>query len=149
MSDAPAPIAVKPGKMFRPDGAGVTFRQRFTPHAAHLRFLSAGEFLAPPGTRSQDFCLPVHESLMFQWQGKATVAVEGELFPLAPYDVWRIAGERFWVGDKNRDIMTGTAQAITTSLVQSPKSKVQGHSLDLGPWTFHGTSFHPDQRNRP
>jgi hypothetical protein len=111
------------------------------------------------------------------------VAVEGELFPLAagaaparliqtsapaekahpvfsqqePVEfIWCIAGERFRVGDKNRDIMTGTAQAITTSLVQSPKSKVQGHSLDLapwtldlGPWTFHGTSFHPDQRNRP
>jgi len=68
-----------------------------------------------------------------QCRSEATVAVEGELFPLAPYDVWCIAGERFWVGYKNRGIMTGTAQASTTSLVQSPRSKVQGHSLDLGP----------------
>ena len=28
--------------------------------------------------------------------------------------IWCIAGERYWVGDKNKDFMKGTSQAITT-----------------------------------
>ena len=28
--------------------------------------------------------------------------------------IWCIAGERYWVGDKNKDFMSGTAQSITT-----------------------------------
>jgi 5-deoxy-D-glucuronate isomerase len=28
--------------------------------------------------------------------------------------IWCIAGERYWVGDKNKDFMKGTAQSITT-----------------------------------
>jgi hypothetical protein len=28
--------------------------------------------------------------------------------------IWCIAGERYWVGDRNKDFMKGTAQAITT-----------------------------------
>jgi mannose-6-phosphate isomerase-like protein (cupin superfamily) len=88
MSDtAPAPAVVKPGKLFRPDSPAVSFRQRFTPEAANLQFLSAGEFLAPPATRSQEFCLPAQESLLFMWQGEATVTVEGKAFRLTSYDV--------------------------------------------------------------
>jgi mannose-6-phosphate isomerase-like protein (cupin superfamily) len=28
--------------------------------------------------------------------------------------IWCIAGERYWVGDKNKDFMKGTADSITT-----------------------------------
>jgi hypothetical protein len=28
--------------------------------------------------------------------------------------IWCIAGARYWVGDKNKDFLQGTAQSITT-----------------------------------
>jgi hypothetical protein len=28
--------------------------------------------------------------------------------------IWCIAGERYWVGDKNKDFMTGSVDSLTT-----------------------------------
>jgi mannose-6-phosphate isomerase-like protein (cupin superfamily) len=85
---APLPVvSVKTGKLFHPDSPGVTFRQCFTPAAANLQFLSAGEYLLPSGAESQPFCLPGEEGLLFAWQGEARVSVEGQACSLAPYDV--------------------------------------------------------------
>ncbi len=89
MSNEPGgtPPAVKPAKLVRAADGGVTFRQRFTPSQAHLQFLSCGEFELPGGSESQSFCLPRHESLLFQWEGRSTVTVNEAAHDLAPYDI--------------------------------------------------------------
>ncbi|MDX2154821.1 MAG: 5-deoxy-glucuronate isomerase [Bryobacteraceae bacterium] len=77
---------IKPARLVRHDEGGVTFRQRFTPDTANLEFLSCGEFSLPAGSKSQSFCLPRSESLLFQWEGTTHVRVDGADFCLAHLD---------------------------------------------------------------
>ena len=88
-TDAPpeaAGVCVKPACLVRSSDAGVTFRHRFTPETVDLEFLSCGEFAVPPGAVSQRFCFPGQESLLFQWEGRATARVNGAEYTLEPYD---------------------------------------------------------------
>ena len=77
---------IHPATMFRTAQEGVTFRQRFTPQAANLQFLNCGEFSLSPDSESQTFCLPKHESLLFQWEGVTRAHVDGVAYELQPYD---------------------------------------------------------------
>ena len=77
---------VKPARLIRAADTGVTFRQRFTPAEANLEFLSCGEFLLPPGSKSQSFCLKHEESLLFQIEGTSNVTVDGHSYFLDHYD---------------------------------------------------------------
>ena len=78
--------AIQPAVLIRTGDQGVTFRQRFTPSTANLQFLNCGEFSLPPGSESQSFSLPRHESLLFQWEGATQVTVNGRTCSLAAYD---------------------------------------------------------------
>jgi mannose-6-phosphate isomerase-like protein (cupin superfamily) len=78
--------AVKPGMLFRAEETGIEFRQRFIHTEANLQFLDCGEYRVAPQARSMGFSLPGRESLLFMWQGEATVDVEGREFHLEPYD---------------------------------------------------------------
>jgi mannose-6-phosphate isomerase-like protein (cupin superfamily) len=80
------PTHIHPAVLLRAADEGVTFRQRFTPRGANLQFLNCGEFSLTPGSESQTFCLPEHESLLFQWEGKTRASVDGAAFDLEPYD---------------------------------------------------------------
>jgi mannose-6-phosphate isomerase-like protein (cupin superfamily) len=102
---------VKPARMIRAHDGGVTFRQRFTPDMANLEFLSCGEFDLPPGSRSQTFCLPAEESLLFQVAGSAVVAVNGAGHTMDHYDTLYIPrGAAFQLrndrGDASRLVQT-------------------------------------------
>src|ERR1700686_5718221 len=77
---------IHPATMFRTAQEGVAFRQRFTPPAANLQFLNCGEFSLAPDAESQTFCLPKHESLLFQWEGATRARVDGVAYELHPYD---------------------------------------------------------------
>ncbi len=77
----------KPAQLIRSTDDGVVFRQRFTPETASLEFLSCGEYTLPAGSLSQSFSLPGQESLLFAWEGSATVSVDGTACTLAPYDI--------------------------------------------------------------
>jgi mannose-6-phosphate isomerase-like protein (cupin superfamily) len=81
-----APEGVRPGVLFRHEGAEVTFRQRFVPQTANLQFLSCGEYTVPPGGASVTFCRPEEESLLFTWRGTVRVDVGGQTYDLANYD---------------------------------------------------------------
>jgi mannose-6-phosphate isomerase-like protein (cupin superfamily) len=96
--------AVKPGVLFRQADSAVVFRQRFTPSAANLQFLSCGEYLLAPGALSVAFCRPEEESLLFMWCGSASVELCGSHYELAPYDTLYIprgAGFRLKNGTKD------------------------------------------------
>lgn len=77
---------VKPARLVRAADAGVTFRQRFTPGAANLEYLSCGEYSLPGGSQSQSFCLKHEEALLFQTEGTTLVHVEGTGYFLDRYD---------------------------------------------------------------
>ena len=77
---------VKPGVLFKSEAAGASFRQRFTPDAANLNWLSCGEYELPPGATSDTLCQATEESLLFMWKGSAVVEVGGQAYELAPYD---------------------------------------------------------------
>jgi mannose-6-phosphate isomerase-like protein (cupin superfamily) len=78
--------SVKPGKLFPYVTPGVTFRQRFTPAEANLLYLSCGEYELPPSSMSQTVSLPNEEALLFQWDGKTSVTVDGVAYAMEPYD---------------------------------------------------------------
>lgn len=82
----PAGAQVKPGTRFAADAPRVIYRERFTPGEAGLQFLSCGEFDAPAGCESRAWCFSGEESLLFMWQGRADVSLEGRRYELAPYD---------------------------------------------------------------
>jgi mannose-6-phosphate isomerase-like protein (cupin superfamily) len=77
----------QPGKLFRPPGAGVLFRQRFIPEEANLTLLSCGEFEIAAGARAQGLSFPGQESLLFQWRGASRVVIDGTSHTLEPYDL--------------------------------------------------------------
>lgn len=77
---------IYPATLLRAADEGVIFRQRFTPREANIQFLNCGEFSLAPGAESQSFCLPRHESLLFQWEGSAEARVDGAEYRLAAYD---------------------------------------------------------------
>lgn len=109
---------VKPARLVRRDDAGVTFRQRFTPATANLEFLSCGEFALPPYAASQSFCLPRHESLLFQWEGRSRVEVDGRTLMLEHYDTLYVPrGAEFTIANPDGE----PARAIQTS---APAGKV-------------------------
>ena len=78
---------IEPGRLHRASDAEVAFRQRFTPAEAGLLYLSGGEFLLAPRSRSRVFAFPGEESLLFLWRGEAVAEVEGVEYALAPYDI--------------------------------------------------------------
>lgn len=78
---------IKPARLFRSNGNGVVYVQRFTPAEANLQYLSCGEFHLPAGARSRKFCFPNEESLLFVWRGHVRAGLEGRCHELAPYDI--------------------------------------------------------------
>lgn len=96
--------AVKPGALFRASAATATYRQRFTPATAQLSWLSCGQHELPPGSCSGNFCLASEESLLFMWQGAATVRVDEHGYDLAPYDTLYVPrGRRFQILNPHAD----------------------------------------------
>ncbi|MBI1764088.1 MAG: 5-deoxy-glucuronate isomerase [Acidobacteria bacterium] len=77
---------VKPGVLFKDEATGASFRQRFTPDAANLNWLSCGEYALASGGSSGALVHPDDESLLFQVQGHAQVEVHEQVYALAPYD---------------------------------------------------------------
>lgn len=97
--------AVKPGALFKPDAPGVTYRQRFTPEAANLNWLSCGEYTVEPGAKSEILCKPTDESLLFMWKGSVEVEVGGQSYGLAPYDTLYIPrGAQFRISNLKSEI---------------------------------------------
>jgi mannose-6-phosphate isomerase-like protein (cupin superfamily) len=82
---APA-VAVRPGKLFPADAAGVMFRQRFLHTEANLQFLNCGEYLLPPGAQTMLQCLPDRESLFFMWKGELSAEVDGRTYNMSKLD---------------------------------------------------------------
>ncbi len=80
------PAAAKPGMVFRANGAGVTFRERFVHDRANLQFLDCGEYDIPAGGHSSWFGVPGREALLFMWKGAARVEMAEGSYDLAPYD---------------------------------------------------------------
>ena len=78
--------AAKPGLVFRANGAGVTFRERFVHDRANLQFLDCGEYDIPAGGHSSWFGAPGRECLLFMWKGTVRVEMKDASFELAPYD---------------------------------------------------------------
>jgi mannose-6-phosphate isomerase-like protein (cupin superfamily) len=78
--------AVKPGVLFKDSAPSVSYRQRFTPAAANLNWLSCGEYTVESGASSETLCKPNDESLLFMWKGSVAVAVDGRPYGLASYD---------------------------------------------------------------
>jgi mannose-6-phosphate isomerase-like protein (cupin superfamily) len=81
-----AGAVIHPGQLFPAQTGRTGFRQRFLHQEAGLQFLDTGQFELPVGTRTQEFCLPARESLLFQWKGRSVVTVGGRDYELAPYD---------------------------------------------------------------
>src|ERR1035441_8413674 len=79
----------KPGLVFRANGPGVTFRERFVHDRANLLFLDCGEYDIPAGGHSSWFGVPGRECLLFMWKGSARVEMRDASFDLAPYDTDR------------------------------------------------------------
>lgn len=87
---------VHPATLIRHGDASVTYRERFAPDAAHLLFLSTGEYTLSPGSRSQWRQLPQQEALLWMWKGAATIDLDGAEYVLAPYDTLYVPrGTRF------------------------------------------------------
>ncbi len=117
---------VLPAKLVRIGDEGVTFRQRFTPATANLQFLNCGEFSLPPGSASQSCCMPRHESLLFQWEGSATVTVNGATYCLATYDTIYIpCGAQF-------SLANGAAEAAKVIQTSAPAAKA--HPIHHSIW---------------
>ena len=114
---------VKPGTLFPAGGAGVAFRQRFTPATAGLQFLSCGEFDLPPGAESQPFCLPREESLLFMWRGEAAVRVAGETYQLAAYDTLYVP--------RGAEVRLANPAAVPATVIQTSAPAAEAHP------TFH------------
>lgn len=119
---APAAAAqVHPGTLIRAAQEGVTFRQRFTSKSANLQFLACGEFTLPPGAESQSFCLPTRESLLFQWEGSASVVVDGALFELQTYDTLYVP--------RGADVVLANPAGATARLFQCSAAAEKAHPV--------------------
>lgn len=96
---------IKPGALFKAAAPSVTYRQRFTPESASLEWLSCGEYTVEAGAKSETFCKPSDESLLFMWKGSATVEVQGGAYELAAYDTLYIPrGAQFRVSNPGAEI---------------------------------------------
>src|SRR5262245_39769811 len=80
-------MAIAPGTLLRASSAPVIYRERFTPAAARLQFLTCGEFEVEPGAATAEIAYPSEEALLFVWRGAACVHVDSRGFALAAYDV--------------------------------------------------------------
>jgi len=74
---------VQPGILHRAGRAPAVYRERFTPAAANLRFLTCGEFEIEAAAASGESAWPDEEALLFVWKGRAMVRDRA----LEPYDV--------------------------------------------------------------
>ncbi len=90
---------VKPGVLHK--AVAVEHAQeRFTPAAANLNWLSCAQYELSAGASSEPLALPNDESLLFMWQGSASVEIEGTLYSLASYDTLYIPkGARFQISN--------------------------------------------------
>lgn len=112
---------VKPGVLFKTDALGVTWRQRFTPAAANLNWLSCSEYHLPAGSQSGTLCQATDENLLFMWKGSVTVEVEGKAYDLAPYDTLYIPrGAEFQITNLKSEM----AQVIQCSATAENKHPV-------------------------
>ncbi len=82
----PAPGELLAAVLSQTEAPSASYRQRFTPESGNLQLLSAGEHELPPGTATGRFGVPGEEILLFMWQGRATVELEGGRHALEPYD---------------------------------------------------------------
>ncbi|MBY0373498.1 MAG: 5-deoxy-glucuronate isomerase [Bryobacteraceae bacterium] len=97
-------MPVHPGTLIKNETAGVMYRQRFTPAATNLLFLSTGEYAVPPGAHSGRLSLRSEEALLWMWKGAATVTVDGAAYALAPYDTLYIPkGAEFQIANASPD----------------------------------------------
>jgi mannose-6-phosphate isomerase-like protein (cupin superfamily) len=111
-------MSVKPGVLFRSSQAAVTYRERFTPSSANLRFLGCGEYEIAPGARSQAVAYPDEEALLFTWRGNACVAVEGHMYALAPYDMLYVPkGQPYTISNPR-------SEAVKLFVTRAPAEKV-------------------------
>jgi len=110
---------IHPATMFRTAQEGVTFRQRFTPQAANLQFLNCGEFFLAPDSESQTFCLPKHESLLFQWEGATRARVDGVSYDLQPYDTLYVP--------RGAEMVLANRGAVESRLFQCSAPAAQAH----------------------
>lgn len=98
---------VKPGVLFKAPQPGEpgAYRERFTPAAANLNWLSCGEYELAPNANSELLSLPNDESLLFMWKGSAEVEVAGRSYALAPYDTLYIPrGAQFQISNPQSEI---------------------------------------------
>lgn len=97
--------SVEPGALFKHDAPSVNYRQRFTPSAANLNWLSCGEYTVEPRAKSETLSRPNDESLLFMWKGRVTVEVGGRSYNLAPYDTLYIPrGAQFRISNPESEI---------------------------------------------
>ena len=97
---------VQPGTLFRASGAPVIYRERFTPAAAGLQFLTCGEFEIQPGAGTTAIAYPGEESLLFVWRGAACVHLDARVFALKSYDVLYVPkGAAFRIANGGSDIL--------------------------------------------
>lgn len=82
----PNPGELAPAILSQAQARAATYRQRFTPETGNLQLLSAGEHELPAGTTTGRCGVPGEEALLFAWQGRVTVEVDGARFALEPYD---------------------------------------------------------------
>ena len=100
-----ASATVKPGTVFRATAAKATYRQHFTPAAASLEWLSCGEYEIPAETATGSVCLAGEECLLFMWQGRVTVQVQGGDYELEAYDTLYIPrGAHFQISNLKSEI---------------------------------------------
>jgi len=78
--------SVNPGILFKAGAPSGAYRQRFTPESAGLEWLSCGEYTVEAGAKSETFCKPTDESLLFMWKGSVTAEVQGRPYELVTYD---------------------------------------------------------------
>lgn len=77
----------KPGILFRHPEITKPYLVRFDPERANLNFLSLGEYSIPPGGETLPAAHSGHETLLFTWQGSASVNIGEAAYSLQTYDV--------------------------------------------------------------
>jgi mannose-6-phosphate isomerase-like protein (cupin superfamily) len=97
-------MSVKPAVMLRAANAPVVYRERFTPAAANLLFLSCGEYEIAPGAKTQTVAYPGEEALLFTWRGSACASLGGTSYALTTYDTLYVPrGQSFSIANTGGD----------------------------------------------